>query len=92
MKRLILALVLWIVSTGMATAQFETGSITGTVRDSSGGVLPGVTVTLLNKGTGVQQSAVTNAAGTFEFFTLRVGDYQVRGELEGFSPAVIDAG
>ena len=90
MKRLILALVLWIVSTGMATAQFETGSITGTVRDSSGGVLPGVTVTLLNKGTGVQQSAVTNAAGTFEFFTLRVGDYQVRGELEGFSPAVID--
>ena len=55
-----------------ADAQFETGSITGTVQDKSGGVLPGVTVTLRNVDTNVSQVATTNDSGAYEFFTLRV--------------------
>ena len=44
-------------------AQFETGSITGTVTDNSGGALPGATVTLRNLATNVTQVAVTNDSG-----------------------------
>ena len=67
-------------------AQFETGAITGTVRDKSGGVLPGVTVTLTNIDTGVVQTATTNDAGVYEFFTLRLGRYDVRASSQGFTP------
>ena len=72
-----------------ADAQFETGSITGTVQDKSGGVLPGVTVTLRNVDTNVSQVATTNDSGAYEFFTLRVGRYEIKAELSGFSTATV---
>ena len=87
MRRLLLALTLWLACGTAAFAQFETGAITGTVRDDSGGVLPGVTVTLTNMDTGVVQTAVTNDAGVYEFFTLRLGRYDVRAQLQGFTPS-----
>ncbi len=90
MKRLLLTCVLWMVCSGVAWAQFETGSITGTVRDRSGAVLPAVTVTLRNLDTGVQQSGLTNESGVYEFFTLRVGRYAVRAELDGFAPVTVE--
>lgn len=70
-------------------AQFETGSITGAVTDDSGGALPGATVTLRNLGTNVTQVTVTNDAGTYEFFTLRVGRYEVKVELSGFTGVTV---
>ncbi len=82
-------LMLWIcllAATVPAAAQFETGSITGTVRDTSGGVLPGVSVTLRNVETGVVQTSTTNESGVYEFFTLRPGRYEVLAELQGFTP------
>ncbi|AMY09757.1 Outer membrane receptor for ferrienterochelin and colicins [Luteitalea pratensis] len=85
MRRLLLALALLLACRTGAFAQFETGAITGTVRDESGGVLPGVTVTLTNIDTGVVQTAATNDAGVYEFFTLRLGRYDVRAELQGFT-------
>ncbi len=85
MRRLLLALALLLACRTGAFAQFETGAITGTVRDESGGVLPGVTVTLTNIDTGVVQTATTNDAGVYEFFTLRLGRYDVRAELQGFT-------
>ncbi len=72
-----------------AHAQFETGSITGTVQDRSGGVLPGVTVTLRNVDTNVSQVTTTNDSGAYEFFTLRVGRYEIKAELEGFATSVV---
>jgi hypothetical protein len=89
MKRLILAWVLLLLCATASWAQFETGSITGTVRDKSGGVLPGATVTLKNLATGVVQTAITNESGVFEFFTLRVGRYEVKAELAGFAVVTI---
>ncbi|MEI6243457.1 MAG: carboxypeptidase regulatory-like domain-containing protein, partial [Acidobacteriota bacterium] len=64
------------------------GSIFGKVTDSTGGVMPGVTVTVA--GTGLQQPlvAVTGATGTYQFPNVPIGTYSVAFELEGFKKAV----
>jgi hypothetical protein len=67
-----------------AMAQTITGQISGRVTDASGGVLPGVTVTIVNDGTGFKDTRVTDAAGVYTFTNLRVGTYSVAAELQGF--------
>jgi hypothetical protein len=75
----------------LAMAQGNFGSISGTAADSSGAVLPGVTVTLSNPGTiGGSQVAVTDTRGAYQFPRLVPGRYSVKGELTGFRPVVID--
>jgi hypothetical protein len=74
-----------IAISGTAIAQTVTGEIRGTVRDSSGGVLPGVTVTAINVNTGLKRSEVTNAAGGYVFPSLPLGPYTISAELEGFN-------
>ena len=69
-----------------AWAQFDAGTVLGTVRDSSGGVLPGVTVTLRSVDTGISATRVTDERGNFEFPTVRIGTFVVTSELAGFSP------
>jgi hypothetical protein len=68
-----------------ALAQTLTGSITGTVKDQQGAVLPGVTVTLTGK-MGAQ-TQVTDATGTYRFPALEPGTYDVAADLSGFGPA-----
>jgi hypothetical protein len=65
------------------------GSIGGTVTDASGGVLPGVNVTLTAAagGIGSGQTTVTNEQGAYQFTRLVPGNYTVKGELAGFRPA-----
>jgi hypothetical protein len=65
-------------------AQTIAGQISGRITDSSGGVLPGVTVTVVNDGTGFTDTRVTDAAGVYTFTNLRVGTYSVSVELQGF--------
>src|SRR5918995_449140 len=67
-----------------AIAQTVTGEIRGTVRDSSGGVLPGVTVNAVNVNTGLKRSEVTDASGAYVFPNLPIGRYTLSAELEGF--------
>ncbi|MPY90916.1 MAG: TonB-dependent receptor plug domain-containing protein [Luteitalea sp.] len=71
-----------------ALAQLTTGTISGTVKDDSGGVLPGVTVTLRHVETGVSRTLVTEAHGRYEVPSLALGAYDVRAELSGFRPMV----
>jgi hypothetical protein len=71
-----------------AVAQTDTGAIVGTVRDQSGAVVPGATVTATQVETDVVVSTVTNAAGQYSFPTLRIGQYRVAAELVGFRRAV----
>ncbi len=71
-------------------AQFDTATVVGTVKDNTGGVVPGATVTLTNIDTGVATVRVTEASGSFEFMTVRIGRYKVTAELQGFSTAVAD--
>jgi hypothetical protein len=81
---LVLLTALWPAA---AAAQIDTGAIVGRVQDSSGAVLPGVTVTADRIGTGVTVASVTNASGEFVFPGLRVGVYDVTAELAGFRKA-----
>ncbi|HMH16344.1 MAG TPA: TonB-dependent receptor [Edaphobacter sp.] len=68
-------------------AQYENGSIVGTIRDASGAVVSGATVTVTNTGTGVASTRTTNDNGDYEVPALRVGQYNVFVSREGFSPA-----
>jgi hypothetical protein len=60
------------------------GTIEGTVSDSSGAVLPGVTVTVTGIDTGAQRVLVTNESGLYRAPLLPLGTYTVTAELEGF--------
>ena len=68
-------------------AQSERGSITGTVHDSSGAVVPGAKITITNAATNVASDAVSNAAGEFTVPSLQPGTYNIRVEKAGFRPS-----
>src|SRR5687767_14740773 len=68
-------------------AQFDTASVLGTVRDSTGAVVPGATVTLKNVGTGITATTTSGENGDFQFLNVRIGGYTVRAELQGVSVA-----
>ncbi len=67
-----------------ALAQTISGRIDGHVYDSSGGVLPGATVTVVNEGTGFSTALVTDDGGLFTASNLPVGIYSITAELQGF--------
>jgi Carboxypeptidase regulatory-like domain len=69
-------------------AQATTGRIAGTVKDQSGAVLPGVTVTATETRTGFARTEVTDGQGAYGFVNLPLGDYAVGAELIGFQKAV----
>ena len=71
-----------------AAAAQTTGTIGGTVRDSSGGVLPGVAVTARNVQTELVRSDVTGGQGRFIIAQLPPGEYEIRAELSGFKPHI----
>ena len=68
MKRFSLLVALFLACATTAAAQNESGSISGTVRDEQGGVLPGVVVTL--QGVDATQSFTTATAGEYRFLSL----------------------
>ena len=84
--RILCALFVWFAAAA-ASAQTNTGQISGTIRDASGGVLPGVTVIVTNVNTGRARPEVTAANGFYVAANLAVGTYSVTAELEGFRKA-----
>ncbi len=70
-----------------ASAQFDAATVLGTVKDSSGAIVPGATVTLKNDSTGITASAISDEAGNYQFLNVRIGVYTLRAELQGFSTA-----
>jgi outer membrane receptor protein involved in Fe transport len=82
--RWLAALAIVVLIPALAAAQ-ESGKITGTVTDQSGAVLPGVNVTLKSVERASTRSTVTNAQGEYVFAGLVPGQYEVTGELSGFS-------
>jgi hypothetical protein len=84
------ALLLSVLCAGAAFAQGSTTStISGRVVDTSGGVLPGATVTAKHLGTNTDSSTVTNAEGAFTIPSLQPGTYEVTVALEGFKTTVV---
>ncbi|HET7288486.1 MAG TPA: carboxypeptidase-like regulatory domain-containing protein, partial [Pyrinomonadaceae bacterium] len=67
-----------------AKSQTITGSISGTVTDATGGVIPSATVTLASDKTGQTRTAATNGEGRFNFAALQPGTYWLKIEQQGF--------
>jgi hypothetical protein len=87
----ILASVCMLVVSLPATAQEQTGTISGTVRDTSGAVLPGASVEVESLARGaVVGTTVTDATGTYRFVGLLPGLYNVTARLQGFSAARVE--
>ena len=69
----------------IASAQMTRGGLVGTVRDASGGVVPGVTVTVTNMDTNAVRVAVTDDNGLYRVQALDPGRYRIATELQGFA-------
>src|SRR5260370_28021791 len=68
-----------------------TSAIIGQVSDASGAAVPGATVTMTNRETGLRRSASTDGSGRFNFPQLQPGAYSVKVEAEGFEPQENDS-
>ena len=69
---------------GIGFAQGDRGTITGTVNDVSGAVLPGVGIAATNTETGARSETVTTETGNYTLAQLPVGSYELTAELPGF--------
>lgn len=69
----------------VAAAQANSGEIAGVVRDASGGVLPGATVTARHRATAATVARVTDGAGRFFLPALQIGEWDVSASLAGFA-------
>jgi outer membrane receptor protein involved in Fe transport len=79
------------LSPAPALAQTVTGTVQGTVKDASGGILPGVAVVARSAETGATRETVTNEVGFFVLPFLPLGGYDVSAALAGFKTVVREA-
>src|ERR1044072_5685955 len=82
MRRLTLAALLTLLVAAPALAQ--TGQINGAITDTSGAVVPGVTVKAVEVATGLSRETVTGTEGRYTFTSLRPTTYDITAELTGF--------
>ena len=81
-KFVILGLVL--LATGVTAWASVTGTISGVVKDPTGGVIPNAAVTVVNAGTNFSQTAPTDSLGAYSFLALPVGRYKLEVKATGF--------
>src|SRR5688572_7214818 len=85
LRALLSGLFVVLVAANSSMAQVgSTAQITGTVKDSSGGVLPGADVTATQTETGFKRSSVTDADGNYTLSNLPIGPYRLEAMLSGF--------
>ena len=87
---MLLVSILTVSAGSNAWAQAVTGTLLGSVTDSSGLPIPGASVSIIEVNTNIKSNAVTNADGNYVFSSLRNGVYRVEAELQGFKKAVRD--
>ena len=68
-------------------AQYDNGSLVGTIKDPSGAPISGATVSIVNDATAISTQAKTNASGDYEVPSLKVGTYTISASANGFSDA-----
>jgi Carboxypeptidase regulatory-like domain/TonB dependent receptor-like, beta-barrel/TonB-dependent Receptor Plug Domain len=78
-------LVVLLCSAAPLRAQVDTGSILGTVTDSSGASINGASVTLTNQGTNSALTTTTSGDGSYKFTPVRIGTYRIKVSIQGFS-------
>ena len=69
-------------------SQTQLATVSGTITDPTGAVVPGVGVTIVSQGTGLERSALTGTAGEYRFAGLPIGSYSLRFEKAGFQSQV----
>ena len=77
-----------ILLTAAAFAQFDSGQISGFIRDETGAMVPGAAVTVTNEGNGEQRKTNTNPDGYYVFPQLFVGKYTISVQAAGFKRSV----
>ncbi|HWE51749.1 MAG TPA: carboxypeptidase-like regulatory domain-containing protein [Bryobacteraceae bacterium] len=82
------AAILLVATASSLFPQASTGTITGTVKDQTGAVVPGAAVSITNKDTGQARTTTANAAGLYSAPTLPAGNYDVKVEMNGFRTQV----
>jgi hypothetical protein len=82
------AFVLMLGGGSVLRAQTASGAISGTVKDETGAVLPGVTVVITNTDTAQGRTLVADASGRYAAPDLPPGPYEIKGSLQGFSTVV----
>lgn len=73
----------------LLTAQSDTSSISGTVTDTTGAVVPNAKVTIQNEATKIERTYTTNAGGSYTATNISPGTYTVKVEAQGFQTAVL---
>src|SRR5579863_6986410 len=86
-RRMFLAIALILSTSVFASAQFDAGSITGFVTDSSGAALSQATITITNIGTGFEKTLTTDGRGGFTATSLPIGNYSISAKMAGFAEA-----
>jgi hypothetical protein len=81
-KFLVGCCLIWITA-GFAAAQSFQGGMRGAVKDAQG-VIPGVTITLVNEANGVSRDTVSNQSGEYSFPALDPGNYTIKAAVQGF--------
>jgi hypothetical protein len=74
----------WALIGSQVLSAQTTASISGSVTDETGGVLPGATVSVVNAGTGISREAVTDSEGRYRVTNLNIGTYDVTATMPGF--------
>jgi hypothetical protein len=74
-----------VCASASAFAQFDSATVLGTVHDPTGSVIANAKITLRNVATAVTATTTTNAAGNYELLTVKIGDYTISAEAQGFS-------
>lgn len=72
------------------SAQFDSATVLGTARDSAGAIVPNAKISLKNIETNNIQTTQTDAEGNYQFLNVKIGNYQITAEADGFSTVVVD--
>src|SRR5438876_5685191 len=72
-------------------SQTTNATLGGTVSDSTGALIPGVSITATNTQTGIVTTVITNESGTYNFASLQPGVYNLSAELTGFQTQTYSA-
>ena len=80
----VLALIVALTATGTLFGQADTALIIGSVTDATGAVIPGANITFAHLATGTEYQVQTNETGNFRSPPLRIGEYIVVAEADGF--------
>ncbi len=90
LRSLLLSPLLLLLSLASAMAQ-STATLSGSVSDPQGALMPGVSIVVRHQGTGVERTVVTDSAGQYLAASLPPGLYRIEARLQGFKPQANDA-